>query len=190
MLAVLAQRKADLVVVLENVVDPHNIGAVMRSADSVGVQEIFVINAAHRPDEFQKKRSSGSAELWLIVHEFNSVKEAVEVLRKRNFKLMATHLGAKAVSLYEVNMCQPVALVFGGERHGLSDELLSYCDENFIIPQYGMIKSLNISVACALSLYEANRQRLAQTKYQSTVYSESQKQEILSQWCKRYESDI
>lgn len=184
---VLNKRQPDLVIVMENVEDPHNIGAVLRTADSVGVQDIYVINTLIAAHEFRKKRSSGSADKWLTVKHFDSVESCVAELRKRGLQIWATHLGASAESLYSLDLTQPVALVFGRERGGLSDEILKYCDGNFIIPQAGMINSLNISVACAVSLYEAMRQRLAKNMYDgNSRFSNDARAEIYEAWTEVY----
>lgn len=185
---VLNMRQNDLVIVMENVEDPHNIGAVMRTADSVGIQEIYVINTLINPNEFRGKRSAGSAEKWLTIKHFDSVEKCITELKRKGLKIWATHLGAHAVSLYETDLAQPIALVFGSERNGLSEELLSHCDGNFIIPQLGMIQSLNISVACAVSLYEAFRQRSAKGMYSGQgSLDQDTRNTILKEWCKQYE---
>lgn len=184
---VLNKRQPDLIIVMENVEDPHNIGAVLRTADSVGVQEIYVINTLIGIHEFRKKRSSGSADKWLTIKHFYSVKECVDELRKKGLQIWATHLGTNAQSLYSIDLTQPVALVFGRERGGLSDEMLSHCDGNFIIPQVGMIQSLNISVACAVSLYEAFRQREIAGKYNGDCQVAAEaRAEIMTEWTKQY----
>lgn len=185
---VLNKRQPDLVIVMENVEDPHNIGAVLRTADSVGVQEIYVINTLIGIHEFRKKRSSGSADKWLTIKHFYSVQECVDELRKKGLQIWATHLGADAQSLYSIDLTQPVALVFGRERGGLSDEMLKHCDGNFIIPQAGMINSLNISVACAISLYEAYRQRSLKGKYDGECqFNETARAELYTEWTKQYD---
>ncbi|MBL7719144.1 MAG: RNA methyltransferase [Flavipsychrobacter sp.] len=162
---VLNHRQPDLTILMENVHDPHNISAVMRTCDSIGVQEIYVLNTQIGLHEtFGKKSSSGVAK-WLTVHQFQDIKECMTAIKKKYKKVYATHLGVKSHSLYELDLTQSVALVFGNEKDGVSDESLSYCDGNFIIPQVGMVQSLNISVACAVTLYEAFRQRTAAGLY-------------------------
>lgn len=156
---VLSYRQPDLTVVLENVHDPHNIAAVMRTCDAVGVQDIYILNTRIATHNKFGKKSSASAAGWLTIHQFNNTEECVQQLKNKKYKLYATHLGEDAVSLHQLDLVQPVAMIFGNEHAGVSDELLGYCDGNFIIPQVGMIQSLNISVACAVSLYEAFRQR-------------------------------
>ena len=164
---VLDHRQPDLAVVMENVHDPHNIAAVMRTCDAVGIQELYVLNTAIARHKKFGKKSSASAAGWLTIHQFDALEPCVAAL-KAKYKLYATHLGEKAHSLYELNLTEPVALVFGNEHAGVSDELLKHCDGNFIIPQVGMVKSLNISVACAVTLYEAFRQRQQAGYYTGT----------------------
>lgn len=184
---VLDKRQPDLVIVMENVEDPHNIGAVMRTADSVGVQEIYVINTLINPNEFRGKRSTGSAEKWLTVKHFDSVADCVTTIKNKGMQLWATHLGSEAKSLYDLDLVQPVALAFGSERKGISEALLRHCDGNFIIPQAGMINSLNISVACAVSLYEAMRQRLTHGMYNGECrFTAADRNTIYTEWTEVY----
>lgn len=157
--AVLNKRQPDLTVVLENVFDPHNISAVMRTADAVGIQDIFILNNKIPPHRKWGAKSSSSAAKWLTVHQYTDASECFAELRKRYKKIYTTHLSSDAVGLHELNLTEPVALVFGNEHSGVSEDIISMADGNFIIPQVGIIKSLNISVACAVTLYEAYRQK-------------------------------
>jgi len=156
---VLAKRQPGLTVVLENVSDPHNISAVMRTCDAVGVQDVYILNTKIGPHEMWSAKSSSSAAKWLTVHQFTNAEECFAALRKKFSKIYTTHLSTDAVDLYELNLTESVALVFGNEHSGVSDDIIGMADGNFLIPQVGIIKSLNISVACAVSLYEAYRQK-------------------------------
>lgn len=156
---VLRHRQPDLTVVLENVFDPHNISAVMRTCDAVGIQEMYVLNTKIPRHKKWGARSSSSAAKWLTVHQFDDAGLCFQELRKKYQHIYTTHLSSDAVSLYTINFAQSIALVFGNEHAGVSEEIRALADGNFIIPQAGMIRSLNISVACAVSLYEAYRQK-------------------------------
>ena len=156
---VLAKRQPGLTVVLENVSDPHNISAVMRTCDAVGVQDVYILNTKIGLHEMWSAKSSSSAAKWLTVHQFTNAEECFAALRKNFSKIYTTHLSTDAVDLYELNLTESVALVFGNEHSGVSDDIIGMADGNFLIPQVGIIKSLNISVACAVSLYEAYRQK-------------------------------
>ena len=156
---VLAKRQPGLTIVLENVSDPHNISAVMRTCDAVGVQDIYILNTSIGLHEAWSAKTSSSAAKWLTVHQFTDAAECFAALRKKFSRIYTTHLSTDAVSLYDLNLTESVALVFGNEHGGVSKEIIEMADGNFIIPQVGIIKSLNISVACAVSLYEAYRQK-------------------------------
>lgn len=157
--SVLNKRQPDLTVVLENVFDPHNISAVMRTCDAVGIQDVYILNHKIPPHRKWGAKSSSSAAKWLSIHQFTNAEECFTELRKHYKKIYTTHLSTDAVSLHELNLTEPVALVFGNEHSGVSEEIIAMADGNFIIPQTGIIKSLNISVACAVTLYEAFRQK-------------------------------
>ena len=156
---VLAKRQPGLTVVLENVSDPHNISAAMRTCDAVGVQDVYILNTKIGLHEMWSAKTSSSAAKWLTVHQFTNAEECFAALRKNFSKIYTTHLSTDAVDLYELNLTESVALVFGNEHSGVSDDIIGMADGNFLIPQVGIIKSLNISVACAVSLYEAYRQK-------------------------------
>jgi len=156
---VLNRRQGGVVVVMENVHDPHNISAVMRTCDAIGVQYVFVLNNSIPRHKKFAKSSSASALGWLTVRQFSDTAACMAEVRKHCDKIYATHLGVQSHSLYDLNLTENIALVFGNEREGVTEECLAHCDGNFIIPQMGMVQSLNISVACAITLYETFRQR-------------------------------
>ncbi len=167
---VVANRQHDLTVVLENVRDQHNIGAVLRSCDSIGIREIFVLYSEKslQQKEFIKigKRTTAGSRRWVDVHFYTDAASCFREVKKRYNRVLSTHLSEGAKSLYQLDLSIPTAFLFGNERDGLSEEALSYSDGNFVIPQVGMVESLNISVACAITLYEAYRQR-----QQANLYS-------------------
>lgn len=182
LLSVLNKRQAGLTVVLENVQDPHNISAVMRTCDAVGIQEIYVLNNKIPKHKKWGAKSSSSAAKWLTIHQFSDVNECMAALRQKYDKIYTTHLATDSVSLYELNFTGSVALVFGNEHGGLSEEIIALADGNFIIPQVGIIRSLNISVACAVSIYEAQRQRAIAGHYDQKNLPDEQYNTLLEQW--------
>ena len=179
---VLAHRQPDLTVVLENVFDPHNISAVMRTCDAVGIQDIYILNTKIPRHKKFGAKSSSSALKWLTIHHFENEVDCFAELRKNYATILTTHLSSDAVGLYEIDFTKSVALVFGNEHAGISNELIHRCDGNFIIPQVGMIQSLNISVACAVSLYEAFRQKRSAGHYDAAKLPEPQLQQLRSEW--------
>ncbi len=182
LVSVLNKRQNDITVVLENVFDPHNISAVMRTCDAVGVQELYVLNSKIPRHKKWGARSSSSAAKWLTIHQFENTEDCFAQLRKNYSRILTTHLSTDAVGLYEVNMTEPIALVFGNEHSGVSEEVLGLADGNFIIPQVGIIRSLNISVACAVTLYEAFRQKNLAGHYNQRKLQDPLLSDLTNQW--------
>jgi len=179
---VLDKRQPGLTVVLENVTDPHNISAVMRTCDAVGIQDIYILNSHIPNHEKWGVRSSSSAAKWLSVHQYTNAAECFSELRKHFDKIYTTHLSSDAIGLHEIDFSQKVALVFGNEHGGVSEETIALSDGNFIIPQVGIIKSLNISVACAVSVYEAYRQKDLAGHYAKPQLTNEIRTELAKKW--------
>jgi tRNA (guanosine-2'-O-)-methyltransferase len=182
MKSVLTRRQVDLTIIFENVWDPHNISAVIRSADAVGIEEVYIIYTQNRKSTKLGRRSSSSAKKWIDVNYYYDVKECFEAVRKKYDKIYCTHMNEDAKSLYNLDLTQKVALVFGNESEGVSKEALSLCDGNFLIPMMGMVQSLNISVACAVSVYEAMRQRSNKGLYNESRMEKNKFEEKLKDW--------
>jgi len=187
--SVLSKRQNDITIVLENVFDPHNISAVMRTCDAVGVQEVYVLNTKIPRHKKWGAKSSSSAAKWLTVYQFENAEECFSELRKKYSKILTTHLSSDAVNLYEIDLTQPVALVFGNEHSGVSEEIRNLADGNFIIPQAGIIRSLNISVACAVTLYEAYRQKALGGHYDKAKLHGDVLKDLMDKWGYEEESD-
>lgn len=182
LLQVLNNRQSDLTVVMENVMDPHNISAVMRTCDAVGIQDLYILNTKIPRHKKWGAKSSSSAAKWLTIHHYGDIETCFADLRKRYQTILTTHLSHDAKSLYDIDFTRSVALVFGNEHEGVSSEIRQMADGNFIIPQMGMIKSLNISVACAVSIYEAFRQKNLAGHYQHPRMDAQQRKLIMEKW--------
>lgn len=192
---VVANRQFDLTVILENVHDPHNIGAVLRSCDSVGIREIYVLYTEPELQKLDKlemgRRTSSGARKWVDVLFYTDPGACFERVRRHYASIWATHLNAESHDLYDLELTGSVALLFGNEHDGLSKEALSFADGNFTIPQMGMVKSLNISVACAVTLYEALRQRRSAGFYGSGNPASGRQQEaLLTDYLHRHEARL
>ena len=182
LLSVIRKRQGDLTIVLENVFDPHNISAVMRTCDAVGVQEVTILNTKIPRHKKWGAKSSSSASKWLSIQEYDNAAACFSSLRKRYSTILTTHLSADAVSLYDIDFTKSLALVFGNEHSGVSEEIRVLADGNFVIPQTGIIRSLNISVACAVTLYEAYRQKSRAGHYNREDINGVFWQDILKKW--------
>jgi tRNA (guanosine-2'-O-)-methyltransferase len=179
---VLSKRQNDITIVLENVFDPHNISAVLRTCDAVGVQDVYVLNTKIPRHKKWGPKSSSSAAKWLTVHQFENAEECFFELRRKYSKILTTHLSSDAVNLYNINFTETLALVFGNEHSGVSEEIRMLADGNFVIPQMGIIRSLNISVACAVTLYEACRQKNLAGHYDKPKLNGEILKELMDKW--------
>ncbi|MFW5702154.1 MAG: TrmH family RNA methyltransferase, partial [Bacteroidota bacterium] len=139
--AVIQKRQPDVTVILENINDPHNLSAVLRSCDAIGIIDVHLIYHGDQPFPKLGRKSSGSAKKWIDIHRYDSVEECFAAVRAEGKKIYTTHMSADAVSLYDLRLDEPVALVFGNEHEGVSERALELADANFLIPQVGMIQS-------------------------------------------------
>ncbi|GAC1430959.1 MAG: tRNA (guanosine(18)-2'-O)-methyltransferase TrmH [Chitinophagaceae bacterium] len=182
LISVLNKRQNNITVVLENVFDPHNISAVMRTCDAVGIQDIYVLNSKIARHKKFGQKSSSSAGKWLTLHQFTDIYECFEELRRNYSLILTTHLSSGAIALHDIDLTHSIALVFGNEHAGVSEEIRELADGNFIIPQVGIIKSLNISVACAVTVYEAMRQKTLAGHYTSRGLGNERYMTLLNEW--------
>lgn len=181
----LVRRQPTLTVVFENVHDKHNVSAVIRSCDAVGVLEAHAIYNGGEVFPDLGLQSSSGARKWVDLHTHSSVEECCKGLKAKGFKIYTTHMATDSVSLYDLDLTESCALVFGNEHDGVSAEALTYADANFLIPQMGMVQSLNISVACAVSLYEALRQRKAAGMYDVAQFDDADFEHRMHEWLTR-----
>lgn len=177
-------RQHSLHVVLENIHDPHNVSAIFRTCDAVGVPRISLL---YTIEEFPKlsKISSASALKWVEKERHKNVDECYSHLRKQGFKIYASKLEPNAVNLYDIDLTEKSAIVLGNESRGVSDEAAEKADEIFYIPMRGMIQSLNVSVANAVILYEAQRQRREKGMYDKSELSGEELDNLIDDWCDR-----
>ncbi len=183
---VLSKRQLDIAILLENVHDPHNIGAVMRSCDSVGIQDVIILNTDPRLQDRTKyehlSTSSGAAK-WMSIHYFEEIVEAVNFIKSTYKRLITTHLSSDAKSLYNFDFSDSFCLAFGIDHECNTEELLSHSVGNLIIPQFGMVQSLFLSVACAVCLFEVCRQRVLADAYEyPNIKHSNRREELLGEW--------
>lgn len=173
---VLAKRQTDLSLLLEEVHKPHNVSAVIRSADAVGVQNIHAVWEEHT--SLRKGTSLGS-QIWVKTHHHKSIEQAVSHLKAKKMQVLVTHLDEHAVDFREIDYTQPTAIILGQEKTGATEAAVSLADSSIVVPMVGMVQSLNVSVAAAVILYEAQRQREQAGMYAHNTLDESAAQEIL-----------
>ena len=158
---VLSKRQSDLTILAENVYKPHNLSAMIRSCDAVGIGEVHALNPTGGVPTYNE--TSASANKWVNMRVHTSLQEVKEELSETQF--LAAHLSSEAVDYRKVDYTKPTCIIFGNEKEGVSDEAAALADVHIIIPMLGMVPSLNVSVATAVILFEAQRQRLEASLY-------------------------
>ncbi len=153
----LKHRQPDLTVCMEQVHKPHNLAAVVRTCDAVGVNNVHAVWST-RHTKVSGSTATGSQN-WVKVHSHDDIQAAVKELKAQGMQILATNLSDKAVDFREIDYTKPTAILMGQEKFGISEEALALADQDIIIPMVGMVQSLNVSVATATILYEAQRQR-------------------------------
>ncbi|MDE1185861.1 MAG: tRNA (guanosine(18)-2'-O)-methyltransferase TrmH [Pantoea sp.] len=175
----LALRQHDLTVCMEQVHKPHNVSAVIRTADAVGIHEVHAVWPSVRMRTMVS--ASAGSNSWVKVKTHRNIAEAVSHLKEQKMQVLATNLSAKAVDFREIDYTLPTCILMGQEKTGITTEALALADQDIIIPMVGMVQSLNVSVASALILYEAQRQRQNAGMYQRTysLLDEEEQQRLL-----------
>lgn len=176
----LARRQPDLTVILDRVHKPHNVAAVVRSADAAGLYELHVVPG----DDGSRisRHTAQGAEKWVHLVRHRDVDRAVAAVREMDCQLLTAHLEGGATDFRDVDYTRPTAVIFGAEKLGVSDGAVRAADRLITIPMEGMVQSLNISVACALVLFEAQRQRRRAGLYDTRRLDEDRFARTLFEW--------
>lgn len=175
----LATRQPDLTVCLEQVHKPHNVSAIIRTADAVGVHQVHAVWPTTRMRTLVS--SAAGSNSWVSVKTHRSIGDAVGHLKAQGMQILATNLSARAVDFREVDYTRPTCVLLGQEKTGITEEALALADQDIVIPMIGMVQSLNVSVASALILYEAQRQRQNAGLYRrdNSILDEEEQQRLL-----------
>jgi len=175
---VIEKRTRGLVLVLENLYDPHNISAILRSAEAMGLQYVYL--AGTYPEDLNPEISLGS-EHWLTVKRKEKPIELVDRLKAKGYKVAATVPDEDGMDPIDYHGSEPVALLLGSEHAGLSRELVEASDLKFTIPHHGFTKSMNVSVASAIFVYAL----LKNPHLRNCPLGEEEKAELLDLWAHR-----
>jgi tRNA (guanosine-2'-O-)-methyltransferase len=185
--ACLDRRQPDLTVVTDNVHKPHNVSAIMRTCDAVGVHEFHV--AMLSDDAFRARSGIAmGSDKWLDLHLYDEVSEPVASLQERGFNVVAVHKSPRSSEFREVDYCKPTAVLFGAELFGVSEKAAAMADHHVSIPMLGMVESYNVSVAAAIVLLEAQRQRQAAGMYEQRRLDSDVYQRTLFRWYRPVEA--
>ena len=190
--SVLNKRMSNLTVLIENVEKPHNLSAIIRSCDAVGVLEA---NAIFNKEKFLTFNSTAQgSQKWVKINQYKKTAEAIKVLKEQGFKLFGTNLNPKSIDYRKCDFKGPTAFVLGAEKWGISEEATTLVDEHIHIPMRGMVESLNVSVAASTLLFEAIRQRqeakmipesgegMTRDTYKEKIFEWAYPE--VAQWCK------
>ena len=190
--SVLNKRISDLTVLIENVEKPHNLSAIIRSCDAVGVLEAYAIFNKEKLLTFNS--TAQGSQKWVQINQYKQTTNAIKVLKKKGFRLYGTNLNTKSIDYRQCNFKGPTAFVLGAEKWGISEEAASLVDEHIHIPMRGMVESLNVSVAASTLLFEAIRQRqvanimpesgegMSQDTYKKKIFEWAYPE--VANWCK------
>jgi len=173
-------RQTDLTVVMENVHKPHNMAAILRSCEAIGIHEAHIVT----PEGLSFKRPKAAAGVlnWIELQKHERLEPVIDQLKSSNSRIIAAHPSEDATHFREYDYTQPTAIVMGSERTGLSQQALNEVDELVYIPMHGLVQSLNVSVSAALILYEAQRQREIKGLYKTTGLDADTIQHTLFEW--------
>ena len=182
--SVLELRQKDLTLVLANIHDPHNVSAILRSCDAFGVP---LVHLYYTNEVFPKPggKSSASARKWVDLERHDDARTMVRGLRQKGYQIFCADLDKNAVSISDCDFTKPTAIVLGNEHRGVDSEILDLVPDRVCIPMQGMIQSLNVSVAAAVFLYEAWRQRTAKGMYAEPSFDPRTLENMIEDWSRR-----
>ncbi len=182
---VVRNRQRDIIVVLEDIHDPHNAAAILRTCDALGIQNVWFIfekEKSYNPKRVGKATSS-SANKWLDFIIFKSTLQCINTLIQQKYRIVVTALTNESISLADYQVAdEKIAIVVGNEHAGISEAMQNVANVVLKIPMMGFVQSLNVSVATAIVLWEITRQRLSSKNPWSL--SEKAQQTLLADFLK------
>ncbi len=176
----IAHRQPDVTILMEQVHKPHNLAAIIRTCDAVGIGEVHAVFP-----EKSLRQCGGTAmgsHRWVKTHLHSDISSGIQTIRSKGMKVFAAHFSDKAIDYKKVDYTQPCCLLVGAEKTGVSHETAEMADEHILIPMLGMVQSLNVSVAAALILYEMQRQRQEKGFYDTQKVSNEVSQQLIFEW--------
>ncbi|WP_345199188.1 tRNA (guanosine(18)-2'-O)-methyltransferase TrmH [Kistimonas scapharcae] len=177
----LDRRQPDLALLTDQVHKAHNLAAILRTCDAVGIDTVHLSQSPLRARQL-RRRSMGSNR-WVNVATHNSIDAGIRHFQERRFKVYAAHFSERAKPYHELDFTVPCVLLMGAEKYGVSETGAQLADEHVIIPMQGMVESYNVSVAAAIILAEAMRQRERQGLYRHSRLEPECYRRTLFRWC-------
>ncbi|MEX2535648.1 MAG: tRNA (guanosine(18)-2'-O)-methyltransferase TrmH [Trueperaceae bacterium] len=177
---VLARRQPDLTILAEDVYKPHNLSAMLRSCDAIGIGVVHAVDPTGGVPTFNE--TSAGAHKWVELRLHQDVIEAQLSLRGEGMQILAAHFSERSIDYRDVDYTRPTAVLLGNEKKGVSQQGEARADEHVLIPMLGMAESLNVSVATAVILFEAQRQRRAAGLYDAPRLSAQEMNDQAFRW--------
>lgn len=178
--AILDRRQPDLTVLMDDVHKPHNVSAIVRTCDAVGILGVHAVSPDPR---FRAEHcSAAGSNRWVSIDTHDDHARAARHLHDTGHRILAAHLTEDAVDFRDVDFNRPTALLLGSELDGLSEEAAAIADGFVTVPMMGAVASLNVSVAAAIILYEAQRQRRAAGLYEQRRLDPATRARLLFEW--------
>ncbi len=181
---VLSFRQKDLTLILANIHDPHNVSAIYRSCDAFGVSAVNLYYT-HTAFPTLGAKSSASARKWVETIRHKDSASLMQNMQASGMQVLATSCTGKARPLGDYDLTKPTAFILGNEHSGVDEELVPLATGEVYIPMYGMIQSFNVSVAAAILLAEASRQRQAAGMYAKSALSAQELDELYKVWSEK-----
>ncbi len=178
--AVLDRRQPDLAVIMDEVNKPHNLSAILRTCDAVGIPKVMSIAPSKAVRVY--KKNAASAMRWVELQSCETVEQAIAAMRTRGMQIIAAHWSDRAVDFRAADYTRPSCVIAGSEKFGVSDAAATLADVHVCVPMLGMVQSLNVSVASALILYEAERQRQLAGAYAQPRLGVDERQRLMLEW--------
>ncbi|QJB58208.1 TrmH family RNA methyltransferase [Pseudodesulfovibrio sp. zrk46] len=182
--AVLDQRQKDLSLVMDNIWDPHNVSAVLRSCDAFGVSDVHLYYTTSQWPDLGKK-SSASAKKWIRRTRHIDPAAMVDQLKAGGGQILRTGFSATARPVHDFDFTKPTSIILSNEHNGTAPEIAELVTDEIYIPMFGMVQSFNVSVAAAIILYEASTQRQRAGMYDQPSFSEEELAQLRAEWYER-----
>ena len=182
--AVLAQRQKDLTLVMDNIWDPHNVSAVLRSCDAFGISDVHLYYTTSKWPDLGKK-SSASAKKWIRRTRHIDPKAMVDTLTQGGGQILRTGFSERARPVMDFDFTKPTSIILSNEHNGTAPEIAELVTDEIYIPMHGMVQSFNVSVAAAIILYEASTQRQRAGMYDNPSFDEEELAQLQAEWYAR-----
>jgi tRNA (guanosine-2'-O-)-methyltransferase len=176
----LKRRQPDLTVLMDEVHKPHNLAAIVRTCDAVGIGRVHAVYPQGMLKECHGTASGSNR--WVDVKVHDNLPSGVDELRRQGKQILAAHFSERAVDYRQIDYTKPTTLIVGSEKIGVSEQAAELADEHVLIPMLGMVQSLNVSVASAIILYEAQRQRELAGLYDKQHLSSASFERLRFEW--------